>query len=255
MSSTKIDSLIYDEHNFNTHTADGMALLEKSVERNGFGRSVLVDKNLNIIAGNGVVEAARKQGKEKIKVVKTTGDELVVVQRTDLDINTKEGRDMAYADNAVAAANLNWNNEELEYARETWGLDTSEWGEAEPQSAVGGGNYSRKIEVPIYEPKKTQQPGVTEMYDDAKARTLIQEIDAAELPKDVSEFLRLAAYRHVVFDYETIAEYYCHASKEVQELFEKSALVIIDMDKAIENGYVKFCKDIIDQYKAENEEQ
>lgn len=49
----------------------------------------------------------------------------------------------------------------------------------------------------------------------------------------------MAASRHVVFRYDRIAEYYCHAPKEVQELMEESALVIIDFDDAIEGGYVR----------------
>lgn len=53
------------------------------------------------------------------------------------------------------------------------------------------------------------------------------------------EFLRLAAFRHVVFNYRKIAEYYSNVGKEMQELMEKSALVIIDYENAIANGYVK----------------
>lgn len=51
--------------------------------------------------------------------------------------------------------------------------------------------------------------------------------------------MRAAATRHIVFNYERIADYYASASKEVQELMEQSALVIIDFDKAIEQGFVQ----------------
>lgn len=51
-------------------------------------------------------------------------------------------------------------------------------------------------------------------------------------------FLKLAASRHIVFNYENIADYYAIATKEMQELMEKSALVIIDFDKALEEGFV-----------------
>ena len=47
----------------------------------------------------------------------------------------------------------------------------------------------------------------------------------------------LAAYRHIVFDFDKIADYYAKASKKVQELMEHSALVIIDYNDAIANGY------------------
>jgi hypothetical protein len=56
------------------------------------------------------------------------------------------------------------------------------------------------------------------------------------------QFLIEAAKRHTVFNYRNIAEYYANASEEMQRLMEKSALVIIDFDDAIANGYVKMSK-------------
>lgn len=54
-----IEQLKFDDKNFNKHTEYGMGLLEKSLRENGAGRSVLVDKDDNIIAGNGIVEAVK----------------------------------------------------------------------------------------------------------------------------------------------------------------------------------------------------
>lgn len=64
------------------------------------------------------------------------------------------------------------------------------------------------------------------------------EIEQADAPENVKDFLRLAAYRHVRFDFESIAEFYAHADQDLQRLMENSALVIIDFDRAIENGFV-----------------
>ena len=61
-------------------------------------------------------------------------------------------------------------------------------------------------------------------------------------------FLIDAARRHNIFNYEKIADYYSHSSKEMQELMEDSGLVIIDFEKAIQLGYVKLCEDIKKQY-------
>ena len=58
----------------------------------------------------------------------------------------------------------------------------------------------------------------------------------------------MAASRHLVFDYSKIADYYSHSNKEMQELMEDSALVIIDFKKAIEDGYVKLTKEIADLF-------
>lgn len=123
-----IEDLKFDEHNFNRHTEDGMELLERSVREHNFGRSILVDKDNNIIAGNGIVETAKKLDKTKIRVIETTGEELVVVKRTDVDINTKKGREMALADNATASNNLSWSKEELSEIADKFDIDVEGWG-------------------------------------------------------------------------------------------------------------------------------
>lgn len=110
--------------------------------------------------------------------------------------------------------------------------------------------YSTKIESPIYEPKN-QKPHIIELVDKSKTQRLIREIDASNLPIEEKQFLIDAARRHLVFNYEKIADYYAHSSKEMQTLMEKSALVIIDFEKAIQLGYVKLCDDIRTQYLEE----
>lgn len=108
--------------------------------------------------------------------------------------------------------------------------------------------YSKKIQAPIYEPKG-ENPEIHELTDTTKMEELQREIAAAEgISEAVKEFLRLASYRHVVFDYEKIAEAYAHAPKEVQVLMEKSALVIIDFQKAIEGGFVVMTKELAEAY-------
>lgn len=111
--------------------------------------------------------------------------------------------------------------------------------------------YSTKIEAPVYEPKN-KKPHVLELYDNSKANRLINEIRQADIQDNEKAFLIEAAKRHVVFNYERIADYYAHSSKEVQELMERSALVIIDFEKAIQHGYVQLCEDIRKQYLEEH---
>jgi len=110
--------------------------------------------------------------------------------------------------------------------------------------------YSAKIESPIYEPKNTK-PHIIELCDKSKTHRLIKEIDASSLSYDEKIFLIDAARRHNVFNYEKIADYYAHSSKEMQHLMERSGLVIIDFEDAIEYGYVKLCDDIKKQYLEE----
>lgn len=104
--------------------------------------------------------------------------------------------------------------------------------------------YTKKIEAPVYEPKCADCPPVDSLYDMSKYAELIEEIEKSDISLEVKSFLKLAASRHIVFDYGEIAEYYAHASKGVQKLMESSALIIIDFNKAIENGFTKLKNDI-----------
>jgi len=110
--------------------------------------------------------------------------------------------------------------------------------------------YSSKIEAPVYEPKN-KKPHILELRDKEKTRRLLREIDNSSLPDDEKLFLIDAARRHNVFNYEKIADYYSHSSFEMQNLMERSGLVIIDFEKAIQLGYVKLCDEIKNQYLEE----
>ena len=122
-----ISELKFDDKNFNKHTQHGMSLLEKSLRENGAGRSILIDKDNNIIAGNGIVEAAGSIGMDKVKIIEVKGDELVAVKRTDISLNSRRGREMALADNATAAEDLSWDNNTIEEVSERFDFDPGEW--------------------------------------------------------------------------------------------------------------------------------
>jgi hypothetical protein len=110
--------------------------------------------------------------------------------------------------------------------------------------------YTKKVSAPIYEPKN-KKPHILNLCNDGKTRSLISEINQSDLSSDEKRFLTLAAQRHNVFHYERIADYYAQSSPQMQRLMEKSALVIIDFDKAIEEGFVKLCDEIRNQYLEE----
>jgi hypothetical protein len=110
--------------------------------------------------------------------------------------------------------------------------------------------YSTKIEAPVYEPKNTK-PHLIELLDKSKTHRLMREIDSSNLPIEEKNFLMDAARRHTVFNYEKIADYYAHANKEMQQLMERSGLVIIDFENAIQFGYIKLCDEIKNQYLTE----
>lgn len=110
--------------------------------------------------------------------------------------------------------------------------------------------YTRKIETPVYEPRHAQ-PHLLQLCDQTKTAALIREIDGTDLSELEKVFLRAAAWRHAVFHYERIADYYAHALPAMQRLMERSALVIIDFESAIERGFVRLSDDIRTQYLEE----
>ena len=112
--------------------------------------------------------------------------------------------------------------------------------------------YSRAIRVPQYEPSN-EKPKLETVYDLTKYSKLVAKINKSGVSDEEKKFLKFAASRHIVFTYSKIADYYAHASAEMQELMEESALVILDMDDAIANGYVALSekmRQIIEEEKA-----
>ena len=122
-----ISDLRFDDKNMNAHTAKGMGLLEKSLQQFGAGRSILIDKNNRIIGGNGVVEAAGNIGLEDVQIVESDGKKIIAVKRTDIDLDSKEGRELAMADNAVGAEDLSWDKGNIEEVSEQFGIDPGDW--------------------------------------------------------------------------------------------------------------------------------
>lgn len=110
--------------------------------------------------------------------------------------------------------------------------------------------YTFKVDTPVYTPSG-RQPHILELMDCEKAKRLIRAIDASSVSDAEKTFLREAAHRHVRFNYAKIADYYAHATPEMQDLMERSALVIIDFDKAIESGFVKLQKNLATQIEIE----
>ena len=128
--TVKISQLIPDDKNFNKGSEYGNSLIEKSFRKFGAGRSILLDKNNRIIAGNKSVENAAAIGLEEVQIVESDGKRIIAVKRTDIDLDTPEGREMALADNATAKANIVFDAELVEAELgeavcEEWGIESS----------------------------------------------------------------------------------------------------------------------------------
>ncbi|QDP51098.1 MAG: hypothetical protein Unbinned3907contig1000_41 [Prokaryotic dsDNA virus sp.] len=130
MKKSKITDLKFDDKNFNKGTQYGKSLMEKSLSKFGAGRSILIDKNNRIIAGNKTTENFGELGLEDVKIVETDGKTLIAVKRNDIDLSTPEGREFALADNQTAKTNIDFDfqllEDELDESQiEEWGLHSS----------------------------------------------------------------------------------------------------------------------------------
>ena len=115
--------LIQDENNYRKHSDTNKARIKKSIDEAGLGRSVVIDADGVLIAGNGVQQVVDKD--TPVKVVETDGTELVVVKRTDLHTGDPRRKTLALADNATAD-DVEW---DFDAIAEDWTEDEAgEWG-------------------------------------------------------------------------------------------------------------------------------
>jgi hypothetical protein len=238
-------SLIPYARNARTHSENQVAQIAASIREFGWTNPILTDEDGGIIAGHGRVLAARLLGNGMVPTIPLVG------------LTEAQKRAYIIADNKLAL-NAGWDDEllrielldleEAGFDLTLTGFDGDELvvmlGE-EPEGGRKGEPdpdfYSTKIKSPVYTPKG-DQPALEELTDSSVADKLLGEIEALDLDESEKAFLRAAAARHVVFDYHLIAEYYCHASPAMQAAMEASALVVIDVDQAIERGYVDMTK-------------
>lgn len=239
-----IEDLIPYARNSRTHSDAQIAQIAASIKEFGWRNPVLVDGDNGIVAGHGRVLAARKLGINEIPTIDAS------------DMTDIQKRMYVIADNKLAL-NADWDDEilalELEELEslgadiELLGFDDDELDEIQEPENDGDEPYTKKVEAPIYEPSETEPP-IVELYDDTKTLDLIDRIEKSNAPEKIKAFLKLAAHRHTVFNYKYIADYYSHADAETQTLFEDSALVIIDFNRAVEEDYVKLAKGLFDKY-------
>ena len=96
----------FDTKNYRTHDDKNKKLILKSLKKCGAGRSILIDKQGEIIAGNGVYEQAKNLN-IPVKIIETDGSELIAIKRTDLDTESKKRKELALADNSTSD-NVTW---------------------------------------------------------------------------------------------------------------------------------------------------
>lgn len=217
-----------------------------SIQQFGFKNPVIIDKDGVIVAGHTRYKAAKKLGITDIPCISAD------------DLSDEQIKAFRLADNKTAEL-AEWDEDLL--GKEMQGIiniDMRQFGFSVGEDELGeemqDDKYTLKVKIPQYE-ITGECPEISDMLDSSKADELIQEVEATDIPEEIREFLIQEARRHNVFNYRNIAEYYAHAEPEVQKLFEKSALVIIDVNDAIANGYVQLATDITDIMEGEADEE
>jgi hypothetical protein len=253
----KTEELIPYVLNSRTHTEAQVAQIAASIREFGFTNPILLDGESGILAGHGRVMAARLLQLDAVPTIEIS--------------NLTESQKKAYviADNKLAL-NAGWDEnllaleiEELknqDYDIELLGFSNDELKELNAKLLDGinkeilNEKYTNKIDVPIYKPQG-EKPEISELLDKSRYETLIEEIyNDKEINDQERAFLIDSATRHIVFDYQQIAEYYSHSNERMQKYMEDSALVIIDFDKAIENGFVKLTYELKEMFDIEDDE-
>ena len=124
--ASSISDLKFDHKNARKRTDSSARLIQESLQRYGAARSIVIDEENRILAGNGTIEAAKALGLAKLKVVEAAGDEIIAVRRSGLSEDEKVG--LAIADNRAAELS-DWDAEMLQQLSEEH--DLQPWFEAE----------------------------------------------------------------------------------------------------------------------------
>jgi len=97
---TQITELQPDPRNARKHNTRNIEMIGESLHEVGAARSIVIDENNVILAGNGVIEAAPQAGITRVRVIEADGSEIIAVRRTGLSPAQKQR--LALYDNRAA---------------------------------------------------------------------------------------------------------------------------------------------------------
>jgi hypothetical protein len=227
ITSKNINDLKASEYNPRQISKKQFKELCESIEGFGLVDPIIINKNPEreniVVGGHQRLKACKKLGFKKIPCVEVNLD-----INKEMELNVRLNKSGGIFDVDMLANTFDIHN------LKEWGFTDLELGFNIDK--IEENVYTNNVNTPTYKPKN-KKPKITELCNQEKTNKLIEEIKKSNVTKKEKDFLIMSAYRHLVFSYDKIAEFYAHSNKEVQGLMEDSALVIIDFNKAIENGF------------------
>tara|TARA_R110002020_G_scaffold106714_1_gene248236 strand:+ start:289 stop:1020 length:732 start_codon:yes stop_codon:yes gene_type:complete len=239
INKVKITDLKLADYNPRRLTTKQYNDLKSSLEKFGLVDPIIVNSDNTVIGGHQRLKIIKELGATEVPTVR-----LNLSKEDEKELNIRLNKNTGEFDLDILA-----NNFDIDELKD-WGFKEIELG-FNIDKINGEDPYTKKIESPIYDKQEDKKPQLKDLLNEEKAMKVIDQIEKSKVSDKEKTFLKMAAMRHLVFDYKQIAEYYAHSNKEMQELMEDTALVIVDFKKAIEEGYTALGQQIIEQYENE----
>lgn len=147
---TTLSSLIPDNKNNNKHTAYGMDLLEKSVNKVGIIESITVSNDDKIISGNARHEIIGKNFTKEALVIETDGTQPIIIKRTDIESDTKQFYEASILANTTAKKNIDFDMEVIDTLVEEFDIDVVDLGVPVWSDINGVDNSDENIDLSTF---------------------------------------------------------------------------------------------------------
>lgn len=238
----------FDERNYRKHSDQNKKIIKKSLQELGAGRSVVIDADDTLVAGNGVYEQAQAL-KMPVRVIETDGSELVVVKRTDIHTEDEKRKKLALADNAASDLS-EWDVPmiQTDWAKEAladWGVEFPEDPIEENKKMIDGVVNAASSEIATREFSGDTNYDLTKLYRQKVNNEIVAKIEdgvkAGRIRSEIADVLCTRAKQCSIFNFDELCKYYRSedATDEEKELLRRLYLVFVVPRDIFENAIEK----------------
>ena len=179
-NAMRLSDLTPDPANARKHSPRNVGAIEAALRDVGAARSIVIDEDGVILAGNATVQAAAAAGLESVRIIEADGDELIAVQRKGL--SRKQKAKLALYDNRAAELADGWNTDVLKALQDD-GLDLSGLWKDDELAALfpaGPGEWAAAIGGSVPSGDKSPFQQMTFTLSDDQAEQVAAAVDAAK---------------------------------------------------------------------------